>query len=108
MNAREVVVNALRYAAGDTAQTHENHADDHVCPVCTGDPEGIADLVLNGLKRAEYAIIRLSIRTPGGHTTGAVVPADLKAAAELRVKVGEKLRDPAPEWVQRIAQGGQP
>lgn len=38
--------------------------------------------------------------------TGALIPADRIAAAKLRVKLGEKLNDPAPEWVQRLAAHG--
>jgi hypothetical protein len=38
--------------------------------------------------------------------TGALVGRDKIAAARLRVKVGERLDDPAPAWVQRLALHG--
>lgn len=40
--------------------------------------------------------------------TGVRIPADRIAAARLRVKLGEKFNDPAPEWVRRLAEHGQP
>lgn len=36
--------------------------------------------------------------------TGVRVAADKIAAARLRVKVGELLNDPAPDWVRRLAE----
>lgn len=39
-------------------------------------------------------------------TTGVRIPADKIAAARLRVKVGDLLSDPAPEWVRRLAAHG--
>jgi hypothetical protein len=55
---------------------------------------------------AEKAVARW-LTEPGAamteRTTGARIPADKIAAARLRVKVGELLNDPAPDWVVRLA-----